>query len=130
MRPSLFSLATVLTLCPTLAGAQGFTYEYEALPVPPVSRATGINSAGDVVGTTFAFGPPQAYIIEDGVPTLFLFPGSLASLADDINNDGVILGGYSLSGTPTDANITWNVGITKIRRTMIQMPATEKMTPG
>ena len=33
-------------------------------------------------------------------------------------------------GMPADSNIVWNVGITKIKRMTIAIPATEKITDG
>ena len=34
------------------------------------------------------------------------------------------------SGIPADSNIVWNVGITKIKRMTMAIPATEKITDG
>lgn len=63
------------------------------------SMNTGVNPAGDVVG--YYFGNPEgiastraewSYLIRNGLMTWFQFPGSLATMANDINSSGTIIG--------------------------------------
>ena len=79
-------------------------YEYEALNVPAPSLAQDINNRGQIVGYTFFSGPPQGFIVEDGVTTIFAFPNALATVAQGINHAGDIVGAYSLTGNPADGH--------------------------
>jgi len=90
--------STLLLLLPLAAHGQNSTYTYEALPTPPVSIARDINNPGQIVGVTFFSGTPQAFLVDDGAVTLFTFPGALGSDAFGINDDGSIVGAYSLTG--------------------------------
>jgi probable HAF family extracellular repeat protein len=92
-------LANLLT-CLVLSTAQGGEYTYEAIPLPGISQANGINNRRQVVGFTIAMGPPQAFLYENGEATLFSFPGAPATLARGINDTGAIVGSYSLTGAP------------------------------
>jgi uncharacterized membrane protein len=79
-------------------------YEYEALNVPAPSLAQDINNRGQIVGYTFASGPPQGFLVEGGVTTIFTFPNAPATVAQGINNAGDIVGAYSLTGDPADGH--------------------------
>jgi uncharacterized membrane protein len=79
-------------------------YEYVALPLPPVSLAQDINNQGQIVGYTLAFGPPQSFLVEDGVVTMFTFPNAVATVAQGISDNGSIVGAYSLTGDPANGH--------------------------
>ncbi|HLJ89829.1 MAG TPA: hypothetical protein VKZ53_23680 [Candidatus Angelobacter sp.] len=72
---------------------------FQALNVPNgfVSSASGVNNIGAIVGN-FAGGPrnqDRSFLLFRGKFTFFIFPGSIATDAFDINNQAQIVGSYS-----------------------------------
>ncbi len=57
----------------------------------------GINNAGKIVGDTNNItgnGPPEAFVLDNGVFTPFVIPGADVTIAEGINNADQILGRY------------------------------------
>ena len=82
----------------------GFVLDAAGVTTHPMNRSmnNGVNAAGDVVGAYYS--PTtglseRSYLIRDGVMTWFQFPGSVATLAQDISPNGTIVGFHRTSLT-------------------------------
>jgi probable HAF family extracellular repeat protein len=71
--------------------AQG-TYTQIDFPGAEVTEATGINKAGDVVGSYVDAAGGHGFLLKGGVYTTIDFPGSQFSYAQGINDKGKIVG--------------------------------------
>jgi uncharacterized membrane protein len=94
-------IASLLT-CLVMSTAPQGEYEYEALPLPPVSQANDINNLRQVVGFTASMGPPMAFICQNGQTTLFSYPNAIVTIAWGISDAGDIVGSFSPTGDPLD----------------------------
>lgn len=84
---------------------RGFTLDAAGVTHTMIrSMNTGANPDGDVVG--YYFGTPSntpsaraewSYVIRDGVISWFQFPGSFATLANDISPSGTIVGAHRIT---------------------------------
>lgn len=82
----------------------GFVRDAAGVTSHPMNRTmnNGVNPAGDVVGAYYSpttGRAEQSYLIRDGVMTWFQFPGSFATLAQDISPSGTIVGFHRTSLT-------------------------------
>jgi probable HAF family extracellular repeat protein len=87
-----------------------------ALPVPAntrISEARAINSAGQIVGVIQGSGPTdlERAVLWNGsaIVELGLLPGASASVANDINAHGVVVGRMSFPSAP-DHGFVWTQG--------------------
>jgi hypothetical protein len=79
----------------------GGTYTSIDFPGAVFTNSTGINDAGDIVGTYCLTSEclsnsegAQGYLLSGGVFTTIAIPGEFYTYVVDINNNGVLLGGY------------------------------------
>lgn len=73
------------------------------------SRANAINDAGWVVGESMG----RAVLWKHGECATYLFPENIHSMASDVNNEGVVVGGYQSIGSDIiDRAFLWTNGKT------------------
>lgn len=87
---ALFLLSVVLG-CLTLASAQG-TYTQVDIPGALSTRITGINTAGDMVGTYTVPNLVHGFLMKGGIVTTVDYPGSNHNNLQGINDNGQIVG--------------------------------------
>jgi probable HAF family extracellular repeat protein len=95
----LLLLALVFVIAPTLtAAAQDVTYTFETID-PPDSELTilsGINNAGEIVGTyRDADKVIHGFLFSEGEFTIIDYPDATTTFAAGINDEGQIVGNYA-----------------------------------
>src|SRR5437870_5520124 len=77
------------------ARAEDFNFTSIDFPGATLTRATGINAQGQIVGRyTDSTGTFHGFLLSDGVYTSIDFPSALFTIAHGINSEGQIVGRY------------------------------------
>jgi probable HAF family extracellular repeat protein len=86
-----FALSFAILLAATVALAQG-TYTQIDVPGAAVTLATGINKAGEIVGSYVDALGGHGFLLQNGVFTTIDYPGVQYSYAERLNDKGQIVG--------------------------------------